>query len=104
MRLLALAASLIVSITAAHAQETQGQHKAPVTEIRQAAVAFLEGKQGAVKTLELSYHRDRGRGASDPVSPLEEILLRRSGVFFGERPPQIGPSPICGRLVQPRSI
>jgi len=84
MKLFSFAACLFVSVTVAHAQESTEQHKAPVAEIRQAAVAFLEGLSPELRKQVMFKLDDKERRA---WSNLPATIFKREGVSFKEMSP-----------------
>ena len=87
MKLLSLAACLLVSTTATvvHAQETKEKHKAPVTEMRQSAVAFLDGLSPELRKQAMFTLEDKERRA---WSNLPSTSFKREGVSFKEMSPE----------------
>ena len=85
MKLLSLAACLLVSTTVVHAQETKENHKAPVTEMRQSAVAFLDGLSPELRKQAMFTLEDKERRA---WSNLPSTSFKREGVSFKEMSPE----------------
>ncbi|QDV47447.1 hypothetical protein Enr13x_73560 [Stieleria neptunia] len=76
---------LLVGVTVTNAQEKKVPHKAPVAEIRQAAVAFLEGLGPELRQQASFTLSDKERRA---WSNLPATSFKREGVSFKEMSPQ----------------
>jgi hypothetical protein len=85
MKRFVLSAILLLGINVTHAQEKKGQYQAPVSKIRQAAVAFLEGLSPELRKNASFTLDDKERRA---WSNLPATLFKREGVSFKEMSPK----------------